>query len=168
MRCHLTTNTLPHVLKIVTFLHVLIHYIHNHVFFYVMSLMLLTKRLWDSNIDLSSCYGDVTTFSGGECNRGTHKKFQCHLHFVTCACRPSNGGCKVLIGPCWGDVNANWLWYLWCHKCYKKARSCVQHPEWVYTWFRSQPHLWYRNPQVTMICHVHCEWVLYYKQSKQQ
>ena len=99
---------LPCVLNIVTFLLVLIHYIHNYVYFCVMSLPLLTKGLWDSGTDCSSCSQDVTTFSGRECNVGTHKKFQCHLHFITCACGPPIGRCclvhieatSILIG--WG------------------------------------------------------------------
>ena len=47
------------------------------------------------------------------------------------------------------DVNVDWPGYLWCHKCYKKARSHVQIPrvslDLVQTY---NPHLWYTNPQV--------------------
>ena len=94
---------LPCVLKIITFLHVLINYIHNHVFFCVMRLLILTKRLLDSDTDHSSCYQDVTAFSREECNGGTHKNFNC-LHLVTCVHGPLIRGCKVLIGPHWGDI----------------------------------------------------------------
>ena len=121
---------LPCVLKIVTFLHVLIHYIHNHVFFCVMSLLILTKRLFDSDIDCSSCYWDITTFRGESVKGGAHKKLQlssafCHEHVH----RPLIRGCKVLTCPHWGNISADWSGYLWHHKCYKRARSCVQHTE---------------------------------------